>query len=177
MNYKEIAKKYIGVPLSNGDIMRQLNNKVKIIKYEDLINYNNVDDVLGTWGAVIILVELKDNYGHWVLLFKTVDNKIEYFDPYALRVDDALNFINIKYRLENNSYYPYLSYLLYNCPYPIEYNHHKFQEFGNHISCCGRWCVERLKLRNLKLKDFYKLFKPLPDFTSDEIVTVANVLI
>lgn len=177
-NFKDIIKRDIYEPLSNLDIEKKLNGKVNIIKYEDLIKFKNIDDILKPYGCCVILYELRHNSGHWICLFKTKDNKVSFFDSYALKPDDQLHFINIKFRKENNSYYPYLTYLLYHCKYPIEYNEYRFQDFDNKkLATCGRWCCVRLLLNNLSIKEFHNLFKSSKNFTSDELVTVVYDLL
>jgi hypothetical protein len=172
-NLDPILQEKLTEPLSNVDIKKKLHGHVNIIKYESLVNYDNIDDILGEWGCCVILYELRNNSGHWVCLFKTKDNKISFFDPYALKPDDQLNFINVKFRLENNSYYPYLTYLLYKSPYPIEYNEYQLQDFNNKsLATCGRWCCCRLMFRDMSVKQFYNHFKSFNDITSDEFVTL-----
>lgn len=167
-------------PLSNYEIMNALNNKVNMLTYDELVNYDDIDHVLGKYGVCVLLVETKENNGHWICMFKTIsDNKkkepiVSFFDSYALPVDDQLHFVNMKFREENNMLYPYLSYLLYKCPYPIEYNEHQFQKLSPQINTCGRWVILRLLLKHLSLKKFYKLFKPSKKIDSDDLVTILT---
>lgn len=166
--------------LSNFEIMDSIKHKGNMMTYEELVNFDNIDDALGKHGALVLLVETKNNSGHWICIFKTLsDNKkkepiISFFDSYALPVDDQLHFVNMKYREENDMLYPYLSYLLYKSPYPIEYNEHQFQELSPKINTCGRWVIMRLLLRDLPLKKFYKLFKSSKKINSDDLVTILT---
>lgn len=167
-------------PLSNFEIMNALNHKINMLTYEELLNYDNIDDVLGKYGACVLLVETKDNNGHWVCMFKTTsDDKkkepiISFFDSYALPIDDQLNFVDSDYRKENNMMYPYLSHLFYHSPYKIEYNEHQFQKLSPKINTCGRWCIMRLLLKHLPLKKFHKLFKKGKNIDSDVLVTILT---
>lgn len=159
----------LNVAYSNHDIKKKLNGKCEIITYDDLKNYSNVDQLLEKNGCVVILYETSKNYGHWICLFKTHDKKgkeiISFFDPYGFTVDDQLDYGNIEY-------YPYLSKLLYESPYQIEYNEYPMQTFAKNISTCGPWCIARLIFKDLPLKDFHKLFKGNKNFTSDELVAL-----
>lgn len=166
--------------LSNFEIMDALKNKVNMVTYDELVNYDNIDQVLGKYGVCVLLIETKNNSGHWVCIYKTLtDNKkkepmISFFDSYALPVDDQLHYVSTEFREDNNMMYPYLSYLLYNSPYPIEYNHHQFQELSPKINTCGRWVIMRLLLRDLPLKKFHKLFKSSKKINSDDLVTILT---
>lgn len=176
---KKLIDKNKGKALSNNDIKDQLKGQVKVISYDELSKYNNIDELLSPYDSVVILYETAKDFGHWVCLFKTVDKKgeeiVSFFDPYSLKPDDQLNFINTKFRKENNEYYPYLSDLLLNSPYPIEYNEHPVQKLKDGTNTCGRWCIMRLRLKHLPLDEFYKLFKADKNFTSDDLVILATI--
>ena len=159
----------LNIAYSNNNIKKKLDGKCNIITYNDLSNYNNIDQVLGKFGCVVILYETSKNYGHWICLFKTHDKKgkeiISFFDPYGFTVDDKLDYGNIEY-------YPMMSKLLYESPYQIEYNQYPMQTFSKNIATCGPWCIARIKFRKLPLNDFHKLFKGNKHFTSDELVAI-----
>ena len=168
-----------GKALSNNDIIKKLDGKVKVYSYDELSKFPNIDALLEPYGSVAILYETSKDFGHWTCVFKTVNNKgedmVSFFDPYALKVDDQLNFINKDFRLRNNSYYPTLSDLLASSPYPIEYNEHPVQKMKDGTNTCGRWVIMRLKLKHLPLKDFFKLFKSDKDFSSDDLVILSTI--
>lgn len=166
------------IAYSNDDIYNKLKGDVKIIKYNDLQQYDNIDDAIGKTGNLVILYETKTNYGHWICIFKTINKNgkimLSYFDPYGIPIDDQNDFTQKS--LEKK---PYLSKLIIKSPYNlIEYNEHQLQHFSKNISTCGPWCIARLKFKYLPLTRFYKLFKGNKHFTSDELVAnyVMNYL-
>lgn len=163
--------------LSNFDIMRICDGKVNIVTYPELSEYSSIDDVLGKYGAAIILYLTKKKYGHWVAIFKVNRHQIEFFDPYGLRPDDQLDFINQHFRVENNEKKPHLSYLLYNSPYTVTYNDDRLQKMIKDVSTCGRWCAIRIVLRKLKLPDFVRIFKNNKCYDPDFFVTAISSFI
>ncbi|AVL93358.1 hypothetical protein za3_18 [Zamilon virus] len=177
-NKMKTIKHYENVALSNTDILDMLDNKAQIVLYPDLINYNSIDEVLGPYGACILLFEAKKNFGHWCCLFKRDDNTIEFFNSYGGYPDNSLKFIPLHFRKISNQYYPYLSLLLLECPYELHYNEFKFQKRANDIKTCGRWCVIRILLRHLSIYEFKnfidemcKYYKAKPD----EIITMMTI--
>jgi hypothetical protein len=86
--------------ISDDDIEKYLDKEghQKIIKYSDLKNYRDIDDLIPKFNDYkIILIETQMNSGHWIVLLKyKIDKKptIEYFNSYGLKVGADLNFIS-----------------------------------------------------------------------------------
>jgi hypothetical protein len=153
-------------------VLKICKRQANVVLYPDLLYYDNIDDVLGIYGACIILYQTSPSYGHWVCIFKLNKNTVEHFDSYSYKPDKELKFIDKDFRKKNNENFPYLTYLLYKSGYKINYNEHHFQSNKREISTCGRWTGARLLLRHLTLKQFYNKFKPFKEFNSDFIVTL-----
>ena len=58
------------IPLSGTQIYKTLRGKTKIMRYKDLLKYNNIDNVLKPFGNVVLLYESKPRMGHWVVIIK-----------------------------------------------------------------------------------------------------------
>lgn len=136
--------------LSNFDLEKLLGNKAKILVYEDLKNYSDLDEVLEPEGSVIILYQDKKNQGHWVALLRR-KNGIEFFDSYGGQPDTQL--ASMKYNK-----LPYLLNLIENYPGVVYYNPYQLQSDDRNVSTCGRWCALRILLKELSLNDFAKIF-------------------
>lgn len=133
-----------------------------IVVYEDLVNYNDIDDLLGPHQCCVLLYQQKQTYGHWVCLSRR-GNIVEFFDSYGGKPDSQLKFA--KYNKHNDQ--PYLSQMLYESPYEIRYNPYKLQSEKNDMNTCGRWVTLRLVLRHVPIDVFAKLFlkqRNKPDF-------------
>jgi hypothetical protein len=167
-------KLLIGKSLSNEDILKLVNDKANLVSYTNIHKYKTLDQLLGKWGACVILYELKKLYGHWCCIFKLDNNTIEFFDPYSLMADRQLNFINKEYRLESNQNYPYLTRLMLDSPYVLTYNQYPFQEYKKGINSCGRWVAIRLLFRLMSLDQFIKLFGKKRRYKPDFYVTLLT---
>jgi hypothetical protein len=153
-----IKKLNINYSLSNIDISKLLNNKCKIITYQELTKYNNIEILLKEKKFIILLYESTRNYGHWCTFFINKDNNIEFFDSYGIMPDFELKFSDNIFRKHNNMLLPHLTVLLINSKRDIEYNNYKLQ--GEKTQTCGLWCVFRcLTSKNKNIDDFYDLFK------------------
>lgn len=142
------------IPLSNKDILKAVNYKSNFIIYPDLKNYDSIDDIFNGKKSILLLYLQTPMFGHWCCLNIIGKNKLEFFDPYSIIIDNELKF-NTK---ENNNKLgqklPYLSQLLINSDYKLSYNHYKFQSQKSNINTCGRWCILRINNNNLTLKEF-----------------------
>lgn len=163
--------------LSSEEMLKLCEGKTNIVTYPQIINYKNINELLGKHKACIILYMTKENYGHWTCIFKLNKNTIEFFDPYSLIMDDEFKFIKKDFRNRSNQDLPYLTKLLYKSKYKITYNHHKFQRYSKMISTCGRWCCMRIILRDLTLKEFSKLFLGNKHYDPDFIVTFLTLYV
>ncbi len=138
--------------LSRDDILKLTNNQCNVIVYDDLLNYNTLDDAMGNNGAIVVLYQTSDSYGHWCACIKINKNLIEFFDPVSSKPDKEFNFITETYKRN-----PYLSHLMRESPYKLSYNQYKFQKNKKGINTCGRWCALRVILKNYSLEQFKKV--------------------
>ena len=143
---------------SDQDIKNMTNNKYDIYKYEDLQNYNTINDILGTNnGAIILFQNESENSGHWVSIWLE-NNILHFFDSYGLKPDDELQYSQYNLRIHNGFKVPHLTHLIKNSSYKLEYNHRKLQNSKKDTNTCGRWVCFRLLHRNLSNSQFYELF-------------------
>ena len=165
------------VYLSDADILRITDNKCKVLLYSDLEKYADIDSLLAPHGAVVILYQLEQNVGHWVTVMKRGSKHIEVFDPYALKIDQELQFSQYNLRRHNGMKVPHLSHLLDNSPYKISYNDTQLQEFKHHVNTCGRWCALRVRFRTDSLGRFVDLFTKNECYDGDFFVSALTILV
>lgn len=170
---KELLNKLKAKALSNDEISKMLDGKVKILTYPELSKYKNIDQLLSPHGCAIILYQTKKNFGHWVAIIKQGRNIIEHFDSYGIRPDNELKFTKANMRRELGQDYPHLTYLLYHSPYQLSFNQYRLQKMQKKISTCGRWSLSRCILKDIPLDQFVKLFK-VKGYTPDDIVTMLT---
>lgn len=178
MKSENIIKYYENIALSNRDILKLLKGKANIVIYPNLHYYKNIDEVLGKYGACILLFEARKDYGHWCCIFKINNNTLEFFNPYGGYPDDSLKHIPLHFRIKSNQYVPYLSILMLKSSYELTYNEFTFQKKGYDIKTCGRHCVSRLLLRNLSIYQYHDLLNNLSkkfNIDYDTIVTLLSI--
>lgn len=163
--------------LSNFDIYELLDEKCRIMSYDDLVKFKTLDEALGIYDAFVLLYLTDVNYGHWTLCFKYDDGKtIEFFDSYNYFPDDEFKFVPIDIQKEKKEDYPYLCKLLYESPYKIVYNNYKLQEHKNGVNTCGRHVVSRLIYRDINIDQYVNMIKN-SGYTPDEfVIKITNSL-
>jgi len=185
---KQIEKELIVSPLGDDDIKHFLPN-ARIMKYTELNNYNNLEELLPKNKTfVIILYENQPNKGHWTALLRYKDKQrgdtVEFFDSLADNgePDAPLKWNSAKTNKLLGQGQPILTYLLNKSNLPVVYNKLKFQsdgnkKDGNNINTCGRHCVFRIITmlgNNYNLEQYQKLMKEIKEEsrnTYDEIVS------
>jgi hypothetical protein len=153
--------------LSDGDIRSMIPN-VNIVKYNDLVNYNNIDEVLKGRPTVILFEIEKHNSGHWVCMFKN-GKTIYFFDSYGVPIEGQKCHMNKQFFRSAN----YLSKMLKQSPYKVDYNATQYQELSPDISTCGKHCIVRLKCMDLNDAEYRDLIKTeceLNNCNADELV-------
>ncbi len=157
-------------PLSDKDILRYLGDKVNLITYSDVHNYDNIDQLLGRYRRCLILFLNKENYGHWTCLFTNKENgkeTLHFFNSYGNLgkkdydgyPDSFLKYIPKKFRDKSDQNYPYLTDLIVKSVYPVEYNDYQFQKLDDNVKTCGYWCLARLMYSNMTDKQFENFIK------------------
>ena len=103
----------------------------------------------------IILIETKQNSGHWTALMKN-NGLLEWFDSYGLGVDKELNFISNFMRRVLGQSEKQLTKLIDSSPYECVYNHVQLQTHKSFDNTCGRWVCSRILhfKKGLNLKQY-----------------------
>lgn len=169
---------YIKKPLSNHDLNYLLDNKCSIIAYPEIKKYNSLDQLLYPHDCCIILYKSRPSFGHWCVIIKIDDNKVEYFNPYGGLVDNSLDFLNSKFRKESGQDHKYLSQLMIDSPYELFYNEFPFQETGKNINTCGRHCGVRALMKNSNIYEYKNMLDMLCKVLNcnyDELVTILTM--
>lgn len=150
----------LGYALGDDDIKEVLPD-AKIMDYEQLRDYNTIDELLPNNGDyVILLYEHQQNSGHWCLVMK-LNNRIEFFCSYGTPPDGQLKWVDYNIRKELKSDVPHLSHLFDTCPYDVVYNDVAFQGKDESIATCGKYCVVRVLTAKdgLPLEEFEAFMK------------------
>jgi hypothetical protein len=160
--------------LSDSDLLNLTDNKVKVIAYSDLENFNTIDEVLEPYGAVIILYQQTKSIGHWASIIKQ-SGYIEIFDSLGVGLDHELEFSDYNKKRHGGIGIPHLTNLLEKSKYKVEVNLTQIQRDGNHINTCGRWSGLRVRFRDVPMKHFVDMFKNGKN-NPDYMVTAMTIL-
>jgi hypothetical protein len=171
VGWHEVIERAEAISLSDDDIRRICENKVKILLYEDLAKFDTIDDALGEHGAMIILYQSKANYGHWVSVFKVDNQTLEFFDSFGFKIDQELPFF--EYNLRQGV--PHLSHLIQHSNYKVISNDIDFQTIRKDINTCGRYASLRIKMKTTPLKQFQALLLNNPDNNPDFYVSALTI--
>lgn len=147
--------------LTDIEMRRYLNNKVNLVMYSDIHKYKSIDELLGKHDRCIILYIWRQNennqsQGHWISVCKTKDNKLRFTDSFGAIVDKPIEKLTMKDRKRFNQDYKYLSDLLINSPYELEYNEKPIQNHKSNL--CGYYTILACLMKDEPIKSFQKLF-------------------
>ena len=161
-------------PLNPLQVQEIAQQPITTIKYEQIDDYNTLEDLFQGKKCLLLLYETNLNVGHWVCLLSK-PKEVEFFDPYGIEPDNQLIFTNLKFRKENDMDFPYLSSLLLKDPREIVYNNKRLQLMNEYIETCGYWCGYRMNRYKLSIDEFTDLFKGIPrDEKDDAILQVTE---
>jgi len=130
---------------------------VRVIHYEELVNYEDIDDLLKGDIGIVILYQVSKYSGHYVCLLKKGD-LIEFCDSYGFKPDDELIYCEYDKKLNKKL----LLTLLQNEERrhnKVIYNTYKLQSSSQSVGTCGRYCGLRLAFRNFNQSQFINIFK------------------
>lgn len=148
----EIARKSDRFPFSDANLRTVMEGKARIMTYRTLMDCNDLEEVLGEHGAVIILYETRPNYGHWCCMYSAAPGLIEFFDPYGFPPDSQLQYC------KGMNVYPVLEDMFKRAGVRCHWSSAKFQKESDSVSTCGRWCSLRIALREINPKAFEEMF-------------------
>ena len=182
---KQLFKKYekmLHSFASDADIMRALNCEMsKIIKYSELDKYTCFADLLPKEQEfVVLLIEQKENSGHWVCIVRENDD-IYLFDSYGSSLDRELGFVAKSMRILLGEDKRFVERLI-NCKcnncqkLNIIENVSKFQSTNNDIATCGRWCILFVEMMH-KMKYDLDQFASFVYTSSENLEKPTDILV
>ena len=163
--YKEY-KKQLSKMVSNIEFKKMLGPEVnnKILKYPDLENINDLNEILTEPKDYrIILILTQGNSGHWTTISLN-NGKYVWFDSYGLKPDAEFDFISPEMQSILDEKDHVLTKLLNKAVSnggSWTYNKIKFQLQEPEINTCGRWVTSYVFLflkHNYTLEQFQQYF-------------------
>lgn len=160
-------------PLSETDILKKLNGKTTIYKYNELINFKSVEEMLGRYDNCVILLETEENFGHWICI-KVTGKRISFFDSYGGFPDRQKHFVNEDFLKSSGQEFNKLCQLLYECSfrYTVEFSQRPLQNIRNlKLATCGLWCCVFIK-SGLTVDPFYEFIDSFNMKDKDALVVM-----
>jgi len=151
----ETEKELIKDPIDDAEIKVE-NDDVRIMTYNDLEPYKNIDELMPKDKEAIMLLYLteSDKSGHWCCLVKN-DNNLYYFDSYSKKIDEPLTWDGQHIMKE-----PYLTNIVDNSPnYNVFENTKQYQKPSTHINTCGRHCLSFIQFNNYYNCDLFQYYE------------------
>jgi hypothetical protein len=147
----EEMKRTLAYSLSDADIRHILGQGTKIIEFKDMDMFKTIYDLLpNEKDFAIVLVEQKDNSGHWVMLLRD-ENRIEQFDSYGVTLETELNFVSqAMNRMLGQSKQEFHTLMkTIDDEDELVFNKARLQSEDPTIATCGRHCCLRALMHNL----------------------------
>ena len=125
-------------PSTDSDLKQATHNRVKIIDYDKLKDYNDIDELLPKpKSAFILLYEHAPNQGHWTVVGRDVDDNYFHFCSYGSDVDEPLNWTPTNVRAGLGAGIKHLSRLFNGRE--VLYNSTPFQDENSDEATCGEF--------------------------------------
>jgi len=161
----------VSYSLSNSDISKFFDNKIKIIIFSQIADYNSLNELLYPYDRVVILWETSKCRGHWTCCFRNKAQEVFFFDPYGIKPEGELKFSAGKNKLLKQQKNTLLR--LFKGHY-VRYNDIPLQKWKTGINTCGRWVILRLCCDDLNSYEFADLIKKCSDDKDKFITDLTN---
>ena len=158
-------------PLSDYEIVDLLDGKTVVRKYNELDNFNTIDELIAPFGNCVILLETSYNFGHWICIKKT-GNMVSFFDSYGGFPDNQKHYVNEDFLKRSGQEYNKICELLHKASfnYLVEFSNRKLQDIKkSRIATCGYWCVLFIK-SGMTVDEFYEYIDSFKARDKDSLV-------
>lgn len=173
----------INTPITDSQLVTYFGPRFKhnIKTWSELQKYKSIDKLLPSDKSFkIILIELEQNSGHWVLI-QRYGKTIEYFDSYGANPFYHVDGLPDKVNLSLDQSREYFKQILDDAKrkhYNVIYNRKRFQKIDDSIATCGRHAILRailMKKFDMDLLGYIKWIKYMREknnnITADELVS------
>ena len=138
-------RKIAETSLTDKDLREFLGDKIRILEYRQLLDYDTITKLLPSKNDfVILIIEMEPGIGHWVTLVRD-EKRIMYFDSYGYRCDKFLFFCPENMRKILGQEVPFLSGILNQAVddgFKVTFNNFPFQNRNDlSVATCGRWVI------------------------------------
>ena len=177
MNIDSVVKQRESVALSGSDIKTFLDNQVEVMRYADLMDFENIDDVLGRSGAVILLYQTERDFGHYTALFRSEKDRkvLIFYDSLGIGMDNELKFSRFNQRNMGGRIVKHLTRLTEAGNYKVISNRDRLQKSLTDNNTCGRYAMLRIKFKHMSNQRFNHFLKSNNGYDADYAVTILTM--
>ena len=149
-------------PLSGSDIIARFHGKTKVLLYDKLKDYDDIDELLSPYGHCFILLRSKPEFGHWICLKLWPDDRVvSFFDSYGNFPDDQKQHVNQEFLVSSGQAFNYICRLLHKASfkYTVEFSQYHLQAKDRSVATCGQWCCLFVEYNGPGVDGFYEYIK------------------
>ena len=176
-NIDQAIKEAESIPLSGKDLDDITDGKCNIMRYSDLMDKNTIDEVLGQYGAAILLYQTERDFGHYASLFVSHDNPnvLIFYDSLGITIDKELKFSTFNAKNMGGVAVPHLTDLISKSKYTVNSNTKRLQKGLFDNNTCGRYASMRIVFRKMTNKQFNFVLSSNKHYDSDYAVSILTV--
>lgn len=162
-------------PTSRQDILHMLDNKIRVVLYNEIDQFKTLEELLTPFGSAVILYPNfgQPEVGHWCCIFcNTSGTYLEFFDSYGCYIDGKIKeYDDCVDKVSSQGFHPpqkiepALLKLIDESKFndnALHYNDVPYQNKNVDTNTCGLWCVMRLKNKHLIDDQFEKIYLNIP---------------
>lgn len=157
--------------LGDHEITNYLGGRTKVLKYNEIPQYSSLEQLLHPYNNVVILLETKHDFGHWICIKRTGD-VISFFDSYGDFPDQQKKFVNSNFLKDSGQKFNIICKMLDEASYKytIEFSDRRLQNMDDlTISTCGHWCCVFIK-SGMLVDQFYEFIDSFGESDLDKVV-------
>tara|TARA_R110002153_G_C13100503_1_gene476507 strand:- start:30 stop:605 length:576 start_codon:yes stop_codon:yes gene_type:complete len=176
-NIDQAIKQAESISLSGQDLKDITDGKCNIFRYSDLMDKNTIDEVLGQFGAAILLYQTERDYGHYAAIFISHDNPnvLIFYDSLGLTIDKELKFSTFNSKNMGGVAQFHLTELIQKSKYKVISNTKKLQKGLFDNNTCGRFASMRIVFRKMTNKQFNFVLSSNKYYDADYAVSILTV--
>jgi hypothetical protein len=163
------------IELTDNQIHQITKGRCLPMPYHRLHSITDINQLFAKKQHIMLLYEMEENVGHWVLLSKLDKDTLLFFDPYGLNVDEELAVAKYNSRIHKGQIVPHLTHLLQNSTYNVEVNTTRYQKVLKDINTCGRHCAIRALFSDLDPEQYKQLMMNNRHYDPDIWVTALSI--
>ena len=170
---KDLVSQIESQPISMEDVSRMLGPHAQataVIQYDDLAHFQSAEQMFKMSPNIIVLLQIETpgapKVGHWIALLNQ-GTHYEHFDSYGISMDKELAITHEK---------PFMTRLMQHPDKPLVQSTKRLQRMREEMNTCGRWCVARVKMRDMPLLEFERFFTRFKDMP-DAVVTLMTMFL